>query len=37
MRNFENPFRSPWFTLNEDADNLLFSVFHYKSNDLKTF
>ena len=37
MRNFENPFRSPWFTLDEDADNLLFSVFHYKSNDLKTF
>ena len=37
MRNFENPFRSPWFTLDEEADNLLISVFHYKSNDLKTF
>ena len=37
MRNFENPFRSPWFTLDEDAENLLFSVFYYKSNDLKTF
>ena len=37
MRNFENPFRSPWFTLDEEADNLLLSVFHYKSNELKTF
>ena len=37
MRNFENPFRSPWFTLDEEAENLLLSVFHYKSNDLKSF
>ena len=37
MRNFENPFRSPWFMLDEDADNLLLSVFYYKSKDLKSF
>ena len=37
MRNFENPFRSPWFILDKDADNLLLSVFHYKSTDLKHF
>ena len=37
MRNFENPFRSPWFMLDEDADNLILSVFHYKATDLKHF
>jgi hypothetical protein len=37
MRNFENPFRSPWFTLDEDAENLILSVFHYKATDLKHF
>ena len=37
MRNFTNPFRSPWFTLDEDAENLLLSVFHYKASDLKHF
>ena len=37
MRNFENPFRSPWFMLDEDAENLLLSVFHYKADDLKYF
>ena len=37
MRNFENPFRSPWFMLDEDADNLILSVFHYKASDLKSF
>jgi hypothetical protein len=37
MRNFENPFRSPWFMLDDDADNLLLSVFHYKVTDLKHF
>ena len=37
LRNFANPFRSPWFMLDEDADNLIFSVFHYKSTDLKHF
>ena len=37
MRNFENPFRSPWFMLDEDADNLILSVFHYKATDLKRF
>ena len=37
LRNFENPFRSPWFMLDEDADNLILSVFYYKSTDLKHF
>ena len=37
MRNFENPFRSPWFMLDEGADNLILSVFHYKATDLKHF
>ena len=37
MRNFENPFRSPWFFLDDDADLLLLSVFPYKSNELKYF
>ena len=37
MRNFENPFRSPWFMLDDDSDNLLLSVFHYKATDLKHF
>ena len=37
MRNFENPFRSPWFFLDEDADLLLLSVFPYKSNELRHF
>lgn len=37
LRNFENPFRSPWFILDNDADNLLLSVFHYKATDLKHF
>ena len=37
MRNLTNPFRSPWFMLDEDADNLLLAVFHYKANELKHF
>ena len=37
MRNFENPFRSPWFFLDEDAEVLLLSVFPYKSNELRHF
>ena len=37
MRNFENPFRSPWFFLDDDADLLLLSVFPYKSNELRHF
>ncbi len=37
LRNFQNPFRSPWFKLDETADNLILSVFHYKSTDLKHF
>jgi len=37
MRNFENPFRSPWFMLDEDADHLLLSLFYYDAKDLKHF
>ena len=37
MRNFTNYFRSPWFTLDEDADNLFFAVFHYKAKELRHF
>ena len=37
MRNFSNPFCSPWFILDEDADNIFLSVFHYKATDLKHF
>ena len=37
MRNFKNPFRSPWFILDENADILLLSVFPYKSNELRHF
>ncbi len=37
MRNFENPIRSPWFTLDEDAEHLLLSPFHYSASDLKHF
>lgn len=37
VRNFENPSLSPWFMLNEEAGNLLLSVFHYQATDLKHF
>lgn len=37
LRNFENPFRSPWFILDEDADDLLLAVFHYKASELRHF
>ena len=37
MRNFETPFRSPWFFLDDDADLLLLSVFPYKSKELRHF
>ena len=37
MRNLKNPFRSPWFMLDEDADDLLLAVFHYKASELRHF
>ena len=37
MRNFENPFRSPWFFLDDDEKLLLLSVFPYKANELRHF
>ena len=37
MRNFENPIRSPWFMLDDDADNLLLAVFHFNASELRHF
>lgn len=37
MRNLANPYRSPWFMLDESADNLMLSVFLFKASDLKHF
>ncbi len=37
LRNFHNLFRSPWFTLDEDAENIRLAVFNYKPSDLKHF
>jgi len=37
MRNLKNPFRSPWFMLDEDADHLLLAVFHYHADELRHF
>ena len=37
MRNLTNPFRSPWFMLDEDAELMILSVFPYKSNELHHF
>lgn len=37
MRNFRTPLRSPWFMLDEDADNLLLAVFHFRASELRHF
>ena len=37
MRNFKNPFRSPWFFVDADEDNLLLAVFRYKASELRHF
>lgn len=37
MRNVMNPLSSPWFILDEDADDLLLAPFRYKSNELRHF
>lgn len=37
VRNFQNPIRSPWFTLDDEADNLLLSLFYFKAKDLRHF
>lgn len=37
VRNLTNPFRSPWFMLDEEADDLLLAVFHYKASELKHY
>ncbi len=35
MRNLGHPFRSPWFTLDENADKLRLSVFRFNANELR--
>lgn len=37
MRNLKNPFRSPWFFADEDADIQLLSIFPYMSDELRHF
>ena len=37
MRNFENPFNSPWFILDEDAEDLNLAVFHFKAKELRHY
>lgn len=37
MRNFKNPFRSPWFMLDEDSDALLLAIFRYKASELRHY
>lgn len=35
LRNWFNPFRSAWFSLDENAETLMLSPFKYKKNELK--
>lgn len=37
LRNWMNPFASPWFYLDADAKNLYFDCFYYKSDELRCF
>lgn len=37
LRNLQNPWNSPWFTLDEDAESFILSVFYYKKNELRRF
>jgi len=37
LRNFLNPFMSPWFSVDEDAEIFFLSSFMYKNNELKHF
>ena len=37
VRNFNNPFLSPWFILDEDADKLQLSVFRFNATELRHF
>lgn len=37
VRNFLNPIRSPWFSLDEDAEVLILGVFRFKPNELRHF
>ena len=35
MRNLRHPFRSPWFSLDENADKLRLSVFRFNPDELR--
>ena len=37
MRNLENPLRSPWFMLDEDAKRLWLTIFYFDAEDLRHF
>ena len=37
MRNLKNPFRSPWFMLDEDAETIWTSVFWFNADQLRRF
>lgn len=37
LRNWMNPFASPWFYLDADAKDLYFDCFYYKSDELRYF
>ena len=37
MRNLTNPYRSPWFSLDDNADIVILSIFPYKSSELRHF
>jgi hypothetical protein len=37
LRNFYNPFSSPWFYLNKHAKVLLLDMFYYKNTELRAF
>ncbi len=37
LRNWKNPFASPWFYLDKDAESLFLNCFYYKSNELRHF
>lgn len=37
LSNWKNPFASPWFYLDEDAETVFIDCFYYKSNELRHF
>ena len=37
VRNMQDPSVSPWFILDNESDTLTFSIFQFKSTDLRCF